>query len=462
MSGRDGETTQPITDGEFACWMAALGPFEAKPHVAVGCSGGADSMALTFLLDRWVRSQGGRLTAITVDHRLRSGSAAEAKQVGAWLRARDIAPVMLIRDDNPLSGNLQAAARTARYALMSEWCRKNDVLHLAVGHHLEDQAETVLLRLARGSGVDGLSAIAPVTETRDLRLLRPLLDIAKARLTATLADAGQDHVEDPSNRNTAFGRVRLRDAAAMLGREGLTSERLASTAKHLARARSALEAETARLLGEAATLFPEGYAIVDLNAFRTVTPEIALRGLSRTLATVAGSKYPPRFDRVQRLWTELRTESTKTGARTLGGCRILPLKSRAPRILVCREPRAASENLTTDGGEYLWDGRFRLRIGGKSHCDLRRLGRKGWANLLADCPEMKKTRVPAAVRPSLPSFWYLDELVSVPHLNYVQSRAAEVPPTVEDLTFAPLRPLTGAGFLSGQSGSESLTLGDAL
>lgn len=456
------DSPRGIAAGEFACLMSPLGPFETRPHVAVGCSGGADSMALALLLDGWVRAQRGKLMALTFDHRLRPDSTAEAKQVGAWLRARGIEHVILTRPEAPIAGNLQAGARDARYARMSSWCRANGVLHLALAHHREDQAETVLLRLGRGSGVDGLAAIAPVTETPDVRLLRPLLDVPRARLAATLATADQDHIEDPSNRNEAFARVRLRNATPILEREGLTPARLAATARRMARARTALEQTAARLLAEGVTLFPEGYAVLDLAPFRAVAAEIALRALSRLLATVSGNAYPPRFDRIERLWLALRVEGTRPTARTIGGCRVLPLKRSAHRFLICREPRAASESVPVQAGEILWDGRFRIRIRGKSRCDVRQLGRQGWDDLVADRPDLRKSGVPAAVRPSLPSFWYLDELVSVPHLSYMRYRAVEDPPTIRELTFEPRKPLTEAGFLYRQSGSESLTLGDAV
>lgn len=451
-----------VTAGDFACLMARLGPYEARPHVAVGCSGGADSMALALLLDDWVRAQGGTLTALTFDHRLRPDSTAEAKQVATWLHARAIDHVTLTRSEAPIAGNVQARAREARYAQMSSWCRANGVLHLALAHHLEDQAETVLLRLGRGSGVDGLAAMAPVTEMPDLRLLRPLLDVSRQRLAATLAAADQGHVDDPSNRNDAFARVRLRNAAPLLAREGLTPSRLAATAHQMARARTALEHAVAALLADGVTLVPEGYAVMNVRPFRAAPAEIALRALSRLLSTVAGSAYPPRFERTERLWRALCADGGMETARTLGGCRVLPLKRGAGRFLVCREPRAASETVPAHRGEILWDGRFRIRIRGNSRCDVKRLGRQGWADLVADRPDLRNTGVPAAVRPSLPSFWYLDELVSVPHLSYMRQRVVEDPPTIGELTFAPLNPLTGAGFLCGQAGSESLTLGDAV
>lgn len=450
---------EPIGNGEFASLIESLGPFEARPHVAAACSGGADSMALVLLLQAWVKSAGGSLTALTVDHRLRPGSDAEAARVAAWMGARGIAHEILVRPDVALTGNLQAEARRLRYALMSGWCRRRGVLHLALAHHLEDQAETLLLRLARGSGVDGLAAMAPVSEMPDVRLLRPLLGVPRARLAATLRAAGQEHVSDPSNENTAFRRVRLRSAQGLLAREGLTPERLDATAARLGRARSALEAAAAELLARGATLFPQGYAVIDAGAFASAPDEVALRGLARVVATVSGSDYPPRLERLERLHRALAgAGGGPERPRTLGGCRILP---RPGGALVCREPDAAVE-VAPAAGRILWDGRFRVEVEGDTGWTLRRLGRTGWLDVVADRPELRHIPVPPPVRPSLPSFWNLDVPVAVPHLSYVRRGSEDRLASVRDVAFSPRRPLTGSRFLSGQSGREGLTLGAAL
>src|SRR5262249_20106992 len=186
------------------------GPFESRPHLAVAVSGGRDSMALALLVAAWAERRGGRVTAITVDHGLRPEAAAEARQVGRWLRAHGITHRTL-RWRPPagaLPGGLQAAARAGRYAPPCGWGRPRGVLHLALAHQQEDQAETLLLRLARGSGLDGLAAMAPIAERMGVRLLRPLLSVPRARLRATLVAAPQPWIDDPSNENPAHARIR--------------------------------------------------------------------------------------------------------------------------------------------------------------------------------------------------------------------------------------------------------------
>lgn len=430
----------PIGREEFACLMKAVGPFETAPRLAVGCSGGADSLVLTLLMHEWAIAKGGVVTALTVDHRLRPDSTAEAERVAAWLRDRNIPHEILTRPDTPVVGNLQAAARAARYSLLSRWCVRYDVLHLALAHHGEDQAETVLLRLTRGSGVDGLAAMAPVVETALVRLLRPFLDLPKARLRATLAAAGAAHIDDPSNENASFARVRFRKSAPMLASEGLTVKRLCDTARRMARARQALDQGASDLLARSASLHREGYGYLDRAALCAAPEDTALRALARMLGCIGGTPYPPRLERLERLYAALTAPAGFESARTLMGCRIAPAHE---QVLICREPRAVREAMPANG-DVFWDGRFRLTVEGDPRFELRRLGRKGWAEIVKASPEMRKTAIPAAVRPSLPTFWHLDVVASVPHLSYVYRGTEFVPPYVRELRFAPVRPLSSA------------------
>lgn len=182
-------SAHPVPVEEFAALMEPLGPFERPPRLAVAVSGGADSLALTLLADEWARSRGGAVLALTVDHGLRPEAADEARMVGRWLAARGIAHAILhYRGERPVA-NIQARARALRYRLLLDRCRAEGVVHLLIAHHREDQSETVLLRLGRGSGVSGLAAMRPIMEMPEARILRPLLSIPRARLAETCPDA---------------------------------------------------------------------------------------------------------------------------------------------------------------------------------------------------------------------------------------------------------------------------------
>jgi tRNA(Ile)-lysidine synthase len=428
--------------------MARLGPFERAPHAAVAVSGGADSMALTLLAVGWAQRAGGTATALTVDHGLRPDSASEARQVGRWCRDRGIAHVILAwTGAKPMSG-IQSAARAARYALLGAWCRENRVLHLLTAHHLEDQAETVLLRLGRESGPEGLAGMPPIAEFPHFRLLRPLLDTPKAALVATLQARGQGWLEDPSNLDPAHSRARVRAFARRLAQAGVHAGDLAARAAERGRARAELDDAVAACLASAAAIHPEGWCTLDPVRLASAEPAIARRVLARVLVTIGGRPYPPRGAKLGRVAEEL-TRGTLRAARTLGGCRIVPWRQ---RLLVCREPAAARERISVTGtGELRWDGRFTLAVSGQEaraagRLTLARLGRAGWAALASEQPELRKTAIPAAVRPSLPALWSGAALVAVPHLGYRCSAARAPALTIDRPIFAPLSPLAKARF----------------
>jgi tRNA(Ile)-lysidine synthase len=295
--------------------MAALGPFEDRPAVAAAVSGGADSMALALLLHRWARARGGEVLALTVDHRLRPESSGEAKQVAAWLAARGIAHHNLVwkRPAGGTGAALQARAREERYRLLASWSHRRGVLHLALAHHAGDQAETVLMRLARGAGLDGLAGMATSLARDGVRLIRPLLLIDPRRLRASLAEAGQEWIEDPSNRDERFERIRWR--RIIPPGERVT---IARAAAEIGAERHERERRLADLLAE---VHPSLNGALELRVepLVAVQPELALAALGRILMAVGGEPYAPRRESLERLLANLRADGP---ARTLGGCRV--------------------------------------------------------------------------------------------------------------------------------------------
>lgn len=436
---------EPLTEGAFARAMDAIGGFERTPLVAVGVSGGADSLALTLLLDRWARGRGGAVRAFTVDHGLRPGSAAEAERVGAWLAARGIAHAVLRWEGAKPATGIQAAARAARHGLLADRCAAAGILHLALAHHRDDQAETVLMRFARGSGVDGLAGMAPVRADGAVRLIRPLLDVPHARLVATCRAFDQPWIEDPSNGSPAYARGRLRAAAELLAAEGLTPVRLADTARRAARARRALEEGTATLLGVSAAFHPEGWATLDPASLAAAPEELGLRALARTLAAVGGQAYAPKVAGLERLYGELA--GGLAVARTLGGCVIVP---RRGRLLVAREPELAAERVPLlPGGARLWDGRFtvRLRPGAPSGLVVARLGAEGWGQACARWPELRRRDLPVPVREAAPGLWDGGRLVLAPAIRIAECAGGDGRTACSaDALFTPPMPPGGPAF----------------
>jgi tRNA(Ile)-lysidine synthase len=433
----------PLDDAEFARAMTSLEPFEPSPTLAVAVSGGADSLALALLADRWARARSGTVTALTVDHRLRPESTAEAASVGESLAVRGIDHRILVWHGPYPIHDLQAAARAARYRLLGDWCRARGTAHLLTAHHQDDQAETLLLRLGRGSGLAGLAGMAPVVEDGHARLLRPLLDVPAARLRGTLRSFEQSWIEDPSNRNPIFARVRVRAQRDSLAAAGLTAPRLAETCRHLARARIVLEQLVERVLVQAVTLHPAGFVLFDPAPLAAAPSEIGLRALAAVIATIGAEPYTPRFERLERLANSLFGGGL-AGGRTLGGCRIIPHRG---RVVVQREAAAiAAPALVPEQGALLWDNRFLawrrdgetmpegLRIGA--------LGAEGAASMRTIVPADGAHHLPAIVRPSLPALWQDGTLLAVPHLGWKRPGSN---PGVE-LRLRPARLLSGSGF----------------
>jgi tRNA(Ile)-lysidine synthase len=309
-------------------------------------SGGGDSLALMHLLADWAKANKREAPIVLiVDHGLRKGSAAAANKAARWARAAGLEAHVLLWKGKKPTADIESAARDARYRLMGEWCRAHKLNFLYVAHTREDQAETFLLRLARGSGLDGLSAMRalapyPLAGFAALRLVRPLLDFSRAGLRALLKARGQDWLDDPMNGDPRFARVRIRAAAPALAELGLTPEKLTAAAGHLARARAALEAETQAWLRASCRI--EGpKTFLDGKALAEVPEEIGLRALAQVLGQVSGQAYRPRFESLSRLFAAIKT-GLKAGC-TLQGCRIAPAPRREAMfgpgtLTILREP----------------------------------------------------------------------------------------------------------------------------
>ena len=441
----DAAADEALDGAGFARLIDPLGPFEPAPAVAAAVSGGPDSLALALLAAPWAAMRGGSLVALVVDHGLNDGSAAAADRALSRLAGRGIAGVKLRWQGPPPKTGIQAAARAARYRLLGEWCAANGVLHLLTGHHREDQAETLLLRLAAGSGPDGLAAMPPIQETAWGRILRPLLGVERSRLRATLAALGQGWFEDPANADPAFARARLRRSARALAREGMTEARLAATAGRLGEAREVLEGETAILLARAVSLFPAGFARLDRAALAAAPVDLSRRALERVLLCVGGGRYAPRRARLAPLLDALRG-SGALAPRTLGGCIVRPA---GDSVLVAREAAAIRETApVVAGAETLWDGRFRVAFAprgeGCGPLRLCALGAAGWRSVrrALDTP----LAMPDSVCRALPALCDDAGVLEAPHLGYRRAGTEKAPSLVARIAFAPNRPLAATEF----------------
>ena len=422
----------PIRPDELGGLFARL---TADMPCALAVSGGCDSTALMVLLADWLCQQGqdaARHTVLTVDHGLRADSAAEARSVAAAAAGLGYRHATLVWEGaKPLTG-IQAAARSARYRLMGDYMRTHGIDLLFTAHTRDDQAETLLMRLARGSGLDGLCAMAPVaplgeyglggTEAHGVRLIaRPLLDVPKARLRATLRARGIAWIEDPANAAPQFERSRLRAARAQLDGLGLTDDMLALSAARLLRVRRALDRVVERFCDpDAGTVGvdPCGMIAIDRKELRQAGEEIVLRVLHGAIAAAGGSEQPVPLGKLEAIVAAICDGVPIPGRWTLA--RALVTASE-PTVVIEREPgREPLPELTlAPGTTVLWDGRFRVSVapdfsGGP--VQVRALGD-------VELTDLRRRGAIAAGAPAraagmAPSVWHGGELIAVPPLRY--------------------------------------------
>jgi tRNA(Ile)-lysidine synthase len=300
--------------------------FKGLPAIVLAVSGGPDSLALMWLAARWrhALSRGPRLLAVTVDHGLRREAAREAREVKRLARSLGLTHrTMRWTGAKPKSG-LPAAARSARYRLLVKAARESGATHILTAHTRDDQAETLLMRLVRGSGIAGLSAMARESEREGVRLARPLLDVPKSQLIATLRKAKLGFADDPTNRDVSFTRPRLRALMPALAAEGGDARNLARLASRLARANTAIEllvdgAERYLTLRDRMTAAPSDADVVaaksfDARAFAAMSDEIRLRLLLRAINRF-GHEGPAELGKVEVLLSALDQAMAESGAK---------------------------------------------------------------------------------------------------------------------------------------------------
>ncbi|NNF77319.1 MAG: tRNA lysidine(34) synthetase TilS [Rhizobiales bacterium] len=404
---------EPEASSEIALALAAL-PRDVP--VALAVSGGADSVALMLAASRLLPVE--NLTVLSVDHGLRAAAAGEAAQVAGWAKTAGVQHVTLRWQEEKPETGIQAAAREARYQLMTDWCTANNVAHLVTAHNLDDQAETVLMRLKRGSGVDGLAGMAKQSWRSGIQLLRPLLDVTHDALVASLRQAGHSWIEDPSNTDEQYERIQVRKSAETLSALGLSNAKLVATARRMTRAREALEQATHQLLAACADVSEYGFCQLRAGAVRGAADELAIRALSRCIQAVGGGAWPPSDEPLERVLEWLRAGTPD--ATTLGGCRLV---LRGEHVLVARElGRITERQVNLPGGERLiWDGRFQIAAKGPgAQFQVGPLAKEGWAGLKAERPDL-----PAFVGQTLPAIRRGQQIVAVPSIAYVSPETAE-------------------------------------
>lgn len=353
----------------------------AAQNIGVALSGGGDSVALLHLL----RLAGHEVHAVTVDHGLRPESADEALKVAGWCGEWGVTHDILRWEDHATSGNLMEAASKARIALIGAWAKGQGLSAVALGHTADDQAECLLIGLSRAAGIDGLCGLRPDWQERGIHWSRPMLQLTRAELRDWLMAQGLPWIDDPSNTNDRFLRARIRKALAGLAPLGLTPERLATSATHLASARQALDAAVAeaadRVMVERA-----GALQVDAEAFAALPEEIARRLAQAAILWLTGAEYAPRAADLARFIGAIVAGASAT----LAGCRL-------KQGWLTVEPRLANLD------------RWQIEGQGSS----RLMGAEG----LRQTPDWRDHGLPRHVLELTPGLWQGEILLSAPSMG---------------------------------------------
>lgn len=412
----------PLSDEEIA---RLFQPYLTEKQIALAVSGGPDSMALLLTATRFCQLSGwnGDIQVLTVNHNLRPEAVREAEFVCQSARALGIKAELLNVTIDEANSNTQMKARDARYKAMSDFlCATAFQGVLLTAHHLDDQAETFFLRLGRGSGVNGLSSMRPFsTIDHGICVARPFLNVRKDRLMATVEAAGQEFILDPSNKNTRFDRIKIRNSLSLLEDLGLKPKRIAQTTAHLQRASRALDHYVDRHLFSSVSSAPGGAFLLSEAPFRDAPEEIRLRSLSNLIRFVSGSIYGPRFEQLSDLLAaldETGLDETKnerlnrasgvgralTVKRVLGG---VVLDRKKSGLWLYREAGRKGLCVNTIGpGETIdWDRRYRICNHPDSGQPIE-IGPLGQDHLLFEWDRS----YPAALKSVVPAIRHNDEL----------------------------------------------------
>tara|TARA_R110002124_G_scaffold129483_1_gene290829 strand:+ start:130024 stop:131067 length:1044 start_codon:yes stop_codon:yes gene_type:complete len=315
------------------------------PVLAIGVSGGGDSMALAHLLANHCAAHGKELHILSVNHQLRDAAQSEVEQVGAWVKDWPNTSHHIlnwVHEQKPDS-RIQESARSARYDLLGAHCKQHNIDALFLAHHLDDQYETFLMRLTSGSGLKGLAAMAEVTSVDDkashkIAKIRPLIHYTHQDLIHYCQASGINWIEDPSNQDTHYKRVRFRKAAAFLSEEGLSTSRVDRLITRIDRANTALAYYTAQELKEVTiNSAPSGY-ILDFEKFTALPAEIGLSILAQIMREIQKSvpSYPPSAEKLESLYARIVNNQQPFQGATLYKCQF-SLKDKGRSLHIVQE-----------------------------------------------------------------------------------------------------------------------------
>tara|TARA_B100000780_G_scaffold160287_1_gene112032 strand:+ start:189 stop:1220 length:1032 start_codon:yes stop_codon:yes gene_type:complete len=308
-----------------------LEKFIKKKNILVAVSGGPDSLALTALSKIYSNEKNNKVFFVLIDHGIRSNSSKEAKAVKSLLKKKKIS-LTILKNTNKINNNVQSRAREVRYKLLTNFCNKAKIKFILTGHHSDDQIETFLIRLSRGSGIQGLSSMKKISNLKNrIKLIRPLLGEKKKDLIVIAKKYFGKIFKDPSNTNKKFLRTKIRGLIRQFEKSGIKHERIISSINNLGRTRDTLNTYISRVERNCVTI-QKKEATINLKNLLLENEEIQLKVFSSCIKNFSKNYYPPRAKKVLNLLN--RIKSDKNLKTTLGGCLITRIRN---NLVICKE-----------------------------------------------------------------------------------------------------------------------------
>ena len=322
-----------------------------KGAFVVGVSGGADSLYLTYILNKWAKQTKHPLLAVTIDHNLRVNSGKEALWVHKQLEKENISHTILTWDGIKPKTHIEERAREKRYELLINFCHQHKAKVLFLAHHQQDQAETFWARLARGSGLDGLCSIAPVSKRADITIVRPLLNTPKNLILKTLKQNHLKWAEDPMNQDTNYERVRWRKAQKNLDDLGLESSKITKSIERLQRTKVALDFFTQEFIQKHLCKSPYGFVAMDQKIFESAPSEIRIRTLAYMLGLFKQKNNITALESVEKIALNMPKHATLAGCQWVISHRKIFV---APELKSLTQITVPAHTWTTWGGIQIY------------------------------------------------------------------------------------------------------------
>ncbi len=317
MRIKDLSVARPNDANIYIKVKSVLNKYKKNNSFVVGVSGGPDSLALSALTNQISEESKYKFYFAIVDHGIRKNSGKEALQVKRLLYKHGI-NLKILKNRKKITSNVQRKARDARYQLLESFCKKKKAKSLLVAHHQDDQIETFLIRLSRGSGVEGLSSMQEMTILKGgIRLIRPLLDFKKTQLTSVAKKAFGKIFKDPSNKNKKFLRTNIRTLKKNLVKKGIDLEKIIRSIKNIRSTKEAIDFYVAKSIKKFVK-FERKSTILNLTQFRKEPHEVRFRIINDIVKKRSNSYYPPKSKKVLNLISGFQNNNWRKC--TLGGC----------------------------------------------------------------------------------------------------------------------------------------------